>query len=123
MNLASPYPQYLVLLVLWETDKLSVNDIAHKLILNTNTITPLLKRMEKMELLTRKKTSSDERKVIIQLSEKGNILRENAACIPSKLIGLQDSSEKQITQMKKFQHQLVTLLNAMREAEKNDTSK
>src|ERR1035437_5578892 len=118
-ELGITYPQYLVLLVLWETDNLSVNDIAHKLILNTNTITPLLKRMESMKLLTRKKDKIDERKVIVQLTENAKAMRKKAACIPSKLIGGEDATnEKQVEQTRKFQQQLLTLLNAMREAEK-----
>jgi MarR family transcriptional regulator, organic hydroperoxide resistance regulator len=69
------YPQYLVLLVLWETDRISVNDIAQKLILNTNTLTPLLKRMEIQGLVSRQRFGKDERKVIVQLTEKGQALK------------------------------------------------
>jgi MarR family transcriptional regulator, organic hydroperoxide resistance regulator len=79
------YPQYLVFLVLWEEDGLSVNRIAEKLILNTNTVTPLLKRMEQQGLLMRRRSHLDERKVMISLSEKGKKLREQAAGIPRKL--------------------------------------
>ena len=53
------YPQYLVLMVLWENDGLSVNQITEKLLLNTNTLSPLLKRMEKMELIQRNRSSED----------------------------------------------------------------
>lgn len=109
------YPQYLVLLVLWENDNLTVNQIAHRLILNTNTITPLLKRMESMKLLTRKKDKTDERRVIVKLTPMGTSLREKAKEIPAKLIESDDANEKQIEMMKKFQHQLLTFLNAMRE--------
>jgi DNA-binding MarR family transcriptional regulator len=52
-KLGVTYPQYLVLMVLWETDGISVNEIAQKLILNTNTVTPLLKRMELLNLISR----------------------------------------------------------------------
>ena len=62
------YPKYLVLMILWEKDAVPVNDIAKKLILNTNTITPLLKRMEKQGLVKRERSVEDERKVIIQLT-------------------------------------------------------
>lgn len=75
-NLQITYPQYLVLMVLWENDNLSVNDIAKKLILNTNTITPLLKRMEQQGLVNRKRTDRDERKVMVQLTEQGVALQE-----------------------------------------------
>lgn len=84
-NLEITYPQYLVLLVLWESDRLSVNDIAKKLILNTNTITPLLKRMEQQGLIIRKRSETDERKVMVHLSSKGLNLKEKASEIPQEL--------------------------------------
>ncbi len=80
------YPQYLVLMVLWETDEISVNRISQKLLLNTNTLSPLLKRIEKMELLSRSRSSQDERSVIIALTEKGKQLKNAARPIPQKLI-------------------------------------
>lgn len=80
------YPQYLVMMVLWEKDQQSVIEIASKLILNTNTVTPLLKRMESQGLILREKSDHDERKVIISLSEKGKLLQDQAAQIPLKLI-------------------------------------
>src|SRR5512145_2779203 len=70
-KLGITYPQYLVLLVLWETDGISVNEIALKLILNTNTITPLLKRMEQQGIITRNRSEKDERKVVVSLTKKG----------------------------------------------------
>jgi DNA-binding MarR family transcriptional regulator len=84
-RLGITYPQYLVLLVLWETDNLTVNEIAHRLILNTNTITPVLKRMEAQGLISRQRLPEDERKVLISLSDKGKELRNSAAEIPEKL--------------------------------------
>jgi MarR family transcriptional regulator, organic hydroperoxide resistance regulator len=84
-KLGITYPQYLVLMVLWETNNVSVNEIAHKLILNTNTITPLLKRMESLGLIKRQRSAGDERKVIITLTQKGIELQSEAAEIPVKL--------------------------------------
>lgn len=84
-ELGITYPQYLVLMVLWETDNISVNEISHKLILNTNTITPLLKRMETQEIIRRQRSESDERKVIVHLTEKGRLMKMKAAQIPEKL--------------------------------------
>lgn len=80
------YPQYLVLMVLWETDGVSVNRISQKLLLNTNTLSPLLKRMEKMKLLSRSRSNQDERSVIIALTEKGKQFKNAARPIPEKLI-------------------------------------
>lgn len=79
------YPQYLVLMVLWETGSMTVNNIAKKLVLNTNTITPLLKRMEMQGLLKRQRSEVDERKVIVELTQKGEELKAAASTIPEKL--------------------------------------
>jgi DNA-binding MarR family transcriptional regulator len=86
-KLGITYPQYLVLMILWEEDGMPVNDIAKKLILNTNTITPLLKRMEQQGIIKRKRSKQDERKVIVQLTAKGKALQEEASLIPEKLAG------------------------------------
>ena len=80
------YPQYLVLMVLWENNCVTVNHISEKLLLNTNTVSPLLKRMEKSDLIKRKRSNEDERSVIIQLTDKGEALKNKAAPIPDKLV-------------------------------------
>lgn len=85
-ELGLTYPQYLVLMVLWENDNVSVGQISQTLMLNTNTITPLLKRMEKAGLLSRTKSDKDERQVLIALTPQGWTLREKAAQIPFKLV-------------------------------------
>lgn len=85
-KLGITYPQYLVLMILWETDKMSVNEIGQKLLLNTNTLTPLLKRMETLGLLQRRRATDDERKVIVSLTGKGEKLRHEAAEIPEQLV-------------------------------------
>ena len=80
------YPQYLVLLVLWEQDKQPVNDIARRLHLETNTVTPLLQRMEKQGLLTRKRGKEDTRQRIVSLTAQGKALEEQAKHIPDCLV-------------------------------------
>lgn len=85
-ELGITYPQYLVLMVLWENDEQKVTDISKKLILNTNTLTPLLKRMAQLELITREKSLIDERKVVIKLTSKGDRMRTQAVCIPENLV-------------------------------------
>lgn len=80
------YSQYLVFMVLWEQENgLTVNEISRKLILNTNTVTPLLQRMEKLGFIERQRSQIDERKVLVLLTEKGKQLRVQAAEIPLKL--------------------------------------
>lgn len=77
------YPQYLVLLVLWEKDAQPVNDIARRLFLETNTVTPLLQRMENSGLLTRSKGTKDARQMIVSLTRKGRDLQKKLAEIPA----------------------------------------
>ena len=76
------YPQYLVLLVLWEKDAQPVNDIAKKLMLETNTVTPLLKRMESETLLSRSRGSEDGRQMIVRLTSKGKGLKKKLCVVP-----------------------------------------
>lgn len=81
------YPQYLVLLVLWEADAQPVNDIAHKLYLETNTVTPLLQRMEKEGLLNRRRGDKDARQMIVSLTDRGLELQKELADVPFKVGG------------------------------------
>ncbi len=79
------YPQYLVMMVLWEQDAQPVNEIAKKLYLETNTVTPLLKRMEAEGFVERSRSKADARQVIVSLTPKGRKLEEKASCIPYEL--------------------------------------
>ena len=81
------YPQYLVLLILWEKDAQPVNEIAKRLFLETNTVTPLLQRMEKEGILTRRKGKEDARKMIVTLTKKGKQLQEKLTHVPATVGG------------------------------------
>ena len=76
------YPQYLALLVLWEKDKRPVNDIARRLMLETNTVTPLLKRMEAEGVVTRGQGKKDARQMIVKLTKKGRELQKKLTDVP-----------------------------------------
>jgi len=104
------YPQYLVLMVLWENDSLQVNDIAKKLILNTNTITPLLKRMELQGLINRTRSDKDERKVLINLTEEGYNLKAEASKIPEELKKRLSDSELKMEDLVKLKDNLNSLI-------------
>jgi DNA-binding MarR family transcriptional regulator len=80
------YPQYLVMMALWEKDEISVNQIGEQLLLETNTLSPLLKRMEKMHLIQRNRSTEDERCVKIALTQKGKDLKITAIPIPEQLL-------------------------------------
>ena len=81
-ELGLTYPQYLVLLVLWETDGVSVSELGKRLSLDSGTLTPLLKRMESAGWLTRQRDTADERRVHIHLSETGRALKTRAKKVP-----------------------------------------
>jgi len=86
-QLGITYPQYLVLMVLWEKDAQPVNDIAKRLYLETNTVTPLLKRMEASGLVERLRDAGDGRKVVVRLTAAGKALEGRAASVPGGLAG------------------------------------
>jgi DNA-binding MarR family transcriptional regulator len=77
------YPQYLVLLVLWEKEGVNVSEICERLALETTTLTPLLKRLEAQGLVRRTRSAADERQVIVTLTKQGEALREKAERIPA----------------------------------------
>jgi DNA-binding MarR family transcriptional regulator len=76
------YSQYLVMLVLWERDNLTVGDICQRLMLDTNTLTPLLQRMEREGLVVRTHGLVDGRQTLVSLTKKGQHLEEQAATVP-----------------------------------------
>jgi len=79
------YPQYLVMLLLWEHEQLSVKELGERLTLDSGTLTPLLKRMEQKGLVTRQRDPSDERLVQIRITQPGQALKEAAERIPAAL--------------------------------------
>lgn len=89
------YPQYLVMLVLWEADGLSVNQIGEKLYLDSGTLTPLLKRLQIKGLVERTRSQIDERSVIIRLTEQGKNLEEQAAEVPAQMANRLKLSEEE----------------------------
>ncbi len=118
-KLGITYPQYLVLMVMWEYEELTVNEIGEKLILNTNTLTPLLKRMEGMEILTRVQSKTDQRKVLIRLTDHGNEMKVKAAEIPAKLLKKLNitANEAEITKALELKNQLYDLIQLLKQSE------
>ncbi len=82
------YPQYLVLLVLWEEDGLTVKEIGDRLFLDSGTLTPLLKRLEAAGRIRRARDRADERQVSIFLTEAGRALHDRLACLPDRAGGM-----------------------------------
>ncbi len=84
-ELGLTYTQYITLLVLWEEDRMTVKQLGNRLYLDSGTLTPLLKKLEVMGLVTRERDKQDERSVIIALTEKGSLLKDKALDIPERL--------------------------------------
>jgi MarR family transcriptional regulator, organic hydroperoxide resistance regulator len=110
-KLGITYPQYLVLMVLWENDNIPVNNISQKLILNTNTVTPLLKRMEAQGLIKRKRSESDERKVLVKLTGKGRLMQRKACSIPESLASVFVSNTLKTEELSELKNTLYKLIN------------
>lgn len=84
-DLGLTYPQYLVMLVLWEGDGLTVSGLGERLALDSGTLTPLLKRMEASGFVRRERSRDDERQVRIHLAAGGEALREKGRCVPDRI--------------------------------------
>jgi DNA-binding MarR family transcriptional regulator len=85
-ELGLTYPQYLVMVTLWEQDGRTVSEIGDELFLESNTLTPLIKRIEAMGLVSRSRDLPDERRVRVSLSTEGKMLREKAASVPGCIL-------------------------------------
>ncbi|MGD6833462.1 MarR family winged helix-turn-helix transcriptional regulator [Sutcliffiella halmapala] len=105
------YPQYLVLLVLWEKNTTSVKELGEKLFLDSGTLTPMLKRMEGNGLLERNRSREDERSVIISLTPKGRQLKEKAECIPTQLV---DNLSMDYQELQAFNRTLTRIMENIR---------
>ena len=85
-KLGLTYPQYLVMLVLWETDGVSVKELGEKLYLDSGTLTPLLKRLETLGFVRRERSTEDARSVTVSLTAQGKALRRKAASVPEAIV-------------------------------------
>lgn len=99
-RLGITYPQYLVLLVLWERDDRSVGEIGEKLLLDSSTLTPLLKRLEAAGIVRRERNPKDERQVRIRLTEQGRVMRETARDFPESLLCATGCDVETLTRLK-----------------------
>jgi DNA-binding MarR family transcriptional regulator len=99
-KLGLTYPQYLVMMVLWEQDELTVSDIGERLFLDSATLTPLLKRMEAAGLIQRTRSAKDERQVIISLTRKGSALRNKATEVMPAVSCATQCSVRELTALK-----------------------
>ena len=112
-KLGLTYPQYLVMLVLWQEDGLTVKALGERLMLDSGTLTPLLKRLEAAGLLRRERGREDERQVLIALTPKGEALREKARAVPQSILAASACSVGELVAMKNEIVALRDRLNAV----------
>jgi DNA-binding MarR family transcriptional regulator len=115
MNLT--YPQYLVMLVLWEEGSVTVGRLGERLQLDSGTLSPLLKRLEGNGFVRRERSADDERQVDVTLTPAGRRLERRAQCIPEKLFGSTDVTERQAADLRDAVRQLTDALDASRRKE------
>ena len=101
------YTQYIVFLVLWEKDGISVTEIGEKLMLDNGTLSPLLKKMEKEGYILRQRSRDDERVVIISLTDKGRALQKKAKDIPANVAGCIDLPPEKLQSLYILLHELL----------------
>ncbi len=111
-RLGLTYPQYLVMLVLWERDGVAVKDVGERLFLDSGTLTPLLKRLEAAHLIKRTRSSRDERQVLIALTAQGQALREKAKAVPPAILAASGCSIAELSGLKQSLLALRDQLNA-----------
>lgn len=99
-ELGLTYPQYLVLLVLWEDDACSIGQLGDRLHLDSGTLSPLLKRLEAAGLVRRQRSDTDERRVEVTLTADGRALEDRAACVPERLLGSTDADPAQLAALR-----------------------
>lgn len=104
------YPQYIVLLILWQQEGMTVGEIGQLALLNSNTLTPILQRMEKNQLITRQRCQDDERKMLIYLTEQGRQLQSELACLPQLLKSQVDYDVEKAKQLKSLLNDLIEQL-------------
>lgn len=112
-ELGLTYPQYLAMVSLWQQDNQTVGEIGEKLFLESNTLTPLIKRLEAGGFLTRRRDTADERVVRITLTEKGRGIAERAGCLPEEILTATGVSRQELA---KINDALVKLRSNLRAA-------
>ncbi|WP_295768952.1 MarR family transcriptional regulator [uncultured Mucilaginibacter sp.] len=102
------YPQYLVLMVLWEHHEQTVNQLGEKLHLDSGTLTPLLKRLELKKLVNRTRSKQDERIVLVSLTTSGIQLKNQAQHIPMELVKCSNVSMDELMQLKNLLNKVLS---------------
>lgn len=111
-ELGLTYPQYLAMLVLWESEPLSVGQVGARLHLDSGTLSPLLKRLESAGLIVRTRAASDERSVEVSLTSQGRALREQASKVPAALGGCLNATAEEYRRTRELLSDLLARVDA-----------
>lgn len=111
-ELGLTYPQYLVLLVLWEKRSVRLGEIAEELELATHAVSPIIDRLEESNLVKRKKDSSDARAVIVELTKSGRVLESSAANVQEEVRRKTTLKSASISNLRNDLHKLVEILES-----------
>src|SRR3954452_1879037 len=106
------YPQYLVMLVLWEQERVTVGRLGERLQLDSGTLSPLLKRLEANGFVRRQRSSEDERLVDVTLTPAGRRLERKAQCIPEELLGSTGMTQQEVADLRDAVRDLTDALTA-----------
>ncbi len=110
-ELGITYTQYIAMMVLWEEEKISVKELGNRLFLDSGTLTPVLKSLEEKGYVKRRRSTEDERVLIVEATEAGNALRERAVDIPEKIAGCVRLDTKDAMQLYRLLYKVLAAMN------------
>ena len=110
-GLGLTYTQYIALMVLWADRQVSVKELGRKLFLDSGTLTPVLKSLEEKGYVNRRRSSEDERVLIVEITDEGEALKEQAVSIPEKIAGCVKLDTEEAMQLYKLLYKVLAVMN------------
>ena len=110
-ELGLTYTQYIAMMVLWTDRKISVKELGQKLFLDSGTLTPVLKSLEEKGYVNRRRSSEDERVLIVEITEAGDALKEQAVSIPEKIAGCVRLDTEEAVQLHRLLYKVLAVMN------------
>lgn len=110
-ELGLTYTQYIAMMVLWADRKISVKELGQKLFLDSGTLTPVLKSLEEKGYVSRRRSSEDERVLIVEITDEGDALKEQAVSIPEKIAGCVKLDTEEAMQLYRLLYKVLAVMN------------
>ena len=110
-QLGLTYTQYIAMMVLWADRKISVKELGQKLFLDSGTLTPVMKSLEEKGYVNRRRSSEDERVLIVEITDEGDALKERAVSIPEKIAGCVKLDTKEAMQLYQLLYKVLAVMN------------